>query len=122
MTEPLISIIEDDKSLQTALVRLVRSLGYEARGFLSAEDFTAADIMQDCACVITDVQMSGMSGIDLTNLLAKRQPPIPVIVITARPDEELEEAAFTNGALCFLKKPIETPKLVRCIASALALP
>lgn len=121
MAETLISIVEDDTSLQNALVRLVRSLGYEARGFQSAEDFVAADVMTNCSCVITDVQMSGMSGIDLTGLLTGREPPIPVIVITARPDEGLQEAAFTNGALCFLKKPVETQKLVQCLESALGL-
>ncbi len=119
MAETFISIVEDDKSLQSALVRLVRSLGYQARGFLSAEEFVSAGITKDCSCVITDIQMAGMTGIDLAGVLSRHEPPIPVIVITARPEDGLEEAAFANGAVCFLKKPLETPRLVQCLESAL---
>ncbi|MEA1676871.1 response regulator transcription factor [Nitrospirillum sp. BR 11163] len=116
----LISIVEDDPSLQTALVRLVRSLGYNARGFLSAEDFLAADVMADCSCVITDVQMPGMNGIDLAGVITRHNNAVPVIVITARPDNDLEQAARAQGAACFLKKPVDTQQLVRCLERALA--
>jgi FixJ family two-component response regulator len=114
-----ISVIEDDKSLQNALVRLVRSLGHTARGFVSAEEFLDAEIADDCACIITDVQMSGMSGIDLAGKVTKGSPAIPVIVITARPDAELEAAAFASGATCFLKKPVDPTTLAHCIGRAL---
>ncbi|ULJ72994.1 response regulator transcription factor [Rhizobium gallicum] len=82
--EPLISIIDDDQAMRSALVRLIRSLGYVARGFASAEEFIEAGVMSGCSCVITDIQMPGMSGIHLTRLIAERQSEVPVILITAR--------------------------------------
>ncbi|MBO9714228.1 response regulator [Sphingomonas sp.] len=118
--ETLISIVDDDTSLLNALVRLVRSLGYKAQGFPSAEDFIASDIAQDCSCVITDIQMGGMSGIELAGVLSGQKPRVPVIVITARPDEGLEEAAMAQGATCFLRKPVETNRLAQCLEHAIA--
>lgn len=120
IAEPLISIVEDDTSLQNALVRLLRSVGYNAKGFISAEEFVGADLLNDCSCVITDIQMSGMSGLDLTNLLSRHNPPVPVIVITAGVDQGVRDAAFANGALCFLNKPVDTSVLLECIKTALA--
>ncbi len=72
-TPPLIVIVDDDKSLLAALVRLVRSFGYGARGFSSAEAFMESDAASSCACVVTDIQMPGMSGIELARLLVGRQ-------------------------------------------------
>lgn len=117
--EPLIGIIDDDQSLRTALVRLIRSLGHGARGFASAEEFIQSGAMASCSCVITDIQMPGMNGIDLTRLIAGHQPPLPVIVITARTEPGLEENAVASGALCFLRKPIDTTILVECLERAL---
>lgn len=117
--KPLISIIEDDVSLQMALVRLVRSLGYEALGFASAEGFIESGTMQGCSCVVTDIQMPGMSGIDLKRLMNARECRVPVIMITAHAEPELERNAVASGALCFLRKPIDSDALVNCFARAL---
>jgi len=119
--EFLISLVEDDLSLQNALVRLVRSLGYSARGFSSAEEFLESDVLPTCACVITDIQMPGMSGIDLSNRIAEQPSPIPVIMITAQGGTDLERSALASGALCFLRKPIDTKRLIDCIERALRL-
>lgn len=117
--EPLISIIDDDDSLRMALIGLVRSIGYTARGFASAEEFLAADALDSFACIVTDIQMPGMSGIDLKRHLAARQCQLPVIMITAHPDPGLEARAQASGAAGFLKKPFEGSALVDCLEKAL---
>ncbi|WP_026614355.1 response regulator transcription factor [Ensifer aridi] len=113
--EPLISIIDDDQAMRAALVRLIRSLGYVARGFASAEEFIEAGVMPGCSCVVTDVQMPGMSGIHLTRLLAERQSQVPVILITARSEPGLEEVALASGAVAFFRKPIDTTAFIDCL-------
>jgi FixJ family two-component response regulator len=115
----LISIIDDDPSLQNALVRLVRSLGYAARGFASAEEFIESGAMRSCSCVVTDIQMPGMSGFDLKRLLDERGCLVPVIMITAHAEPELEKSALASGALCCLRKPIDPNALVECFAKVL---
>lgn len=116
---PLISIVDDDHSMRTALVRLVRSLGHEARGFASAEEFLQSDTVDSAACVITDIQMPGMSGIELKYTLAAQQYERPVIMITARADPSLEQQARASGAFCFLRKPFEADDLICCLERAL---
>jgi FixJ family two-component response regulator len=117
--KPLIGIIDDDPSLQKALVRLVRSFGYDARAFASAEEFLESGSMSSCSCIVTDIQMPGMSGIDLKRLMDERQCTIPVIMITARTDPELEYSARASGAHCFLRKPLQSGALMDCLARAL---
>jgi FixJ family two-component response regulator len=115
----LISIVDDDASMRDALVGLVRSLGYDARGFASAEDFLACDDLGRFSCTITDIQMPGMNGFDLKRRLDERHG-MPVIMITARSDPGLKEKATLVGAVCFLRKPFETDVLVDCLQRALA--
>lgn len=116
---PLISVIDDDDSLRTALTGLVRSLGYEARAFASAEDFLAAFRTIAVACVISDIQMPGMSGIDMINHLAALHVDLPVIAISGRPDPTLEQKALAAGAIFFLRKPFEADALISCLEKAL---
>lgn len=113
--EPLISIIDDDQAMRSALVRLIRSLGYVARGFASAEEFIEAGVMPGCSCVVTDVQMPGMSGIHLTRLIAERQSQVPVILITARTEPGIEERAIASGAVAFFRKPLDTTAFIECL-------
>jgi FixJ family two-component response regulator len=121
LSKPLVSVIDDDASLCAALVGLVRSLGYEARGFGSAEDFLRAAETCTFSCVISDVQMPGMSGIELKRHLTARDWRVPVIMITGRADSELERSAQESGAMCLLTKPFETSVLIRCVEQALEL-
>jgi FixJ family two-component response regulator len=114
-----ICVIDDDESLRVALVGLLRSVGYVGQGFASAEDFLASGALQHVACVITDLQMPGMSGIDLKYELVARHCLVPVIMITARIDVVLEAKARASGARCFLKKPFDARELVTCIEKAL---
>lgn len=114
-----IAIIDDDRSLRMALARLVRSLGHKARDFASAEAFLNSGELGDFSCIVTDIHMPGMSGIDLKLHLAAVRCPVPVIMITARTEERLEEAAMASGAACFLRKPFEASVLSDCLAKAL---
>ena len=117
----LISIVDDDSSMRDALVGLFRSLGYDARGFASAEDFLACSDLERFACAITDVQMPGMSGFELKRQLDQRHGTLPVIMITARPEPGLREKAMSIGAASFLRKPFDTETLVDCLEKALGV-
>ena len=115
----VISIIDDDDSMRSAIVALVRSAGYEAQGFASAEDFLRCGTVESFACIITDIQMLGMNGIELKEHLTATQCPVPVIMITARHDPGLEGKAIASGAACFLRKPFEADALIACLERAL---
>lgn len=114
-----VAIIDDDESLRLALVGLVRSLGLEGRGYASAEAFLKADDTERFAAIVTDIQMPGMSGIELKRHLTECRRELPVIMITARPDPSLEEKALAAGASAFLRKPFETGVLISRLGEAL---
>ena len=116
-SEPLITVIDDDDSFRAALVEVLHSLGYEVRGFASADEFVAAGLA--CDCVITDIHMPGMSGLDLTRLLSDSGSRVPVIMITARTEPDLEAKVAASGAICLLRKPFETDALRACLKKAL---
>lgn len=106
--------------MRQALVALVRSLGFAASAFGSAEEFLAAPALGQADCLVTDIQMPGLSGIDLKRKLTERGIALPVIMITARAEAGLEEKAMASGALFVLRKPFEADVLVNCIEQALA--
>ncbi len=117
--ELLVAVIDDDEPFRTALVKSLGSLGYAARGFISAEKFVAGNGENSCDCVITDIHMPGMSGFDLARLLMSRNCKTPVIMITARIEPGLEAKAAAVGAVCLLRKPFESSALVDCLDKAL---
>jgi FixJ family two-component response regulator len=117
----LISIVDDDPSMRTALGGLVRSLGYDAREFVSAEEFLACKDIGSFACTITDIQMPGMNGFELKRQLGTRHRSLPVIMITARAEPGLEEQAIASGATCFLRKPFPAETLMCCLEKALGV-
>ena len=116
----MISIVDDDADVRDMLVSLVRSLGYDARGFVSAEDLLASDDIGGFACAIVDIHLPEMSGFELKERLDERSHAFPVIMITARTEPGLEERAISSGATCFLRKPFEIDTLVGCIEKALS--
>ncbi len=117
--EHMVAVIDDDEPFRMALVESLGSLGYDARGFGSAEEFVAYDWESSCHCVITDIHMSGMSGFDLKRLLASRDSKLPVIMITARADPGLEAKAAAAGAVGLLRKPFDSSALIDCLDRAL---
>jgi FixJ family two-component response regulator len=115
----MISIVDDDVAVREMLVSLTRSLGYDALGFSSAEEFLAYADFARFSCAITDIHMPGMSGFDLQKQLRQRDETFPVIMITARTEPDLERRAISGGAIGFLRKPLDVESLVGCIKKAL---
>ena len=99
----IVSIVDDDASVRAAMESLVRSLGFVAFAFESAEDFLRSPRVDDSACLITDVQMPGMSGLDLQDRLIAQGSRIPIIFITAFPETAIRSRAEAGGALAFSK-------------------
>jgi FixJ family two-component response regulator len=117
--ELLIAVIDDDESFRLALVDSLGSLGYDPRGFASAEEFIAWEANASYNCVITDIHMPGMSGLDLARLLTARRRGVPVVMVTARSDLGIDADAAANGAICLLRKPFKTDALIDCLEKAL---
>jgi FixJ family two-component response regulator len=116
---PLIACIDDDWSVCEAIRGLLKAVGFTAEAFLSAEEFLQFDRLEDTSCVITDVHLRGMSGLQLQDRLVESGYGIPIIVITAFPDERIRERALSAGAVCFLSKPVTKEGLLACIDAAL---
>lgn len=115
-----IAIVDDDPSVRQATSSLIRSLGMQAATFASAEDYLAALGTSAVDCLITDVQMDGIGGVELYQILRERGNATPVIFITAFPDERIRERVMAAGAVGFLGKPFEGQMLIDCIETALA--
>ena len=118
-TAPIISIVDDDESVRVATLKLVRVHGFAAHGFASAEEFLRSPRAGDTSCVITDVRMPGMSGVDLQSHLIAQGRRVPMIFITAFPEEGSVARAMAAGAICFLTKPFDGEKLISCLTEAL---
>jgi FixJ family two-component response regulator len=114
----VISIIDDDASVRVATHRLVRSLGHVAHTFASADDFLRSSQLNDISCVIADVHMPGMGGIELQNLLKTQGYRLPIIFITAFPEESVRAQALEAGAACFLIKPFDAQILIKHLDAA----
>jgi len=117
---PVIAIVDDDESFRRATLSFVRSLGYSVAGFASADAFLNSNAVGKTDCLITDVQMPGMSGIELQNYLLARGNRIPVIFVTAFPETEARGDALRAGAVGFLSKPFGDEILITCLNKALA--
>lgn len=115
----IVAVIDDDESFRAALVDSLCSLEYNALGYESAEEFLARGGGRWCDCVITDIHMPGMSGIDLKRQLLTDGVKVPVIMITAHVDPGLNAKAIASGAFCLLRKPFESAILVDCLERAL---
>lgn len=118
-TKPVIAVIDDDDSFRFALIESLCSLGYDARGFASGEEFIVAENEEAWGCVISDVHMPGMSGFELRSRLAARHSKVPVIMITARAEPDVERRAAASGIVGLLRKPFESNALIGYLESAL---
>jgi FixJ family two-component response regulator len=116
---PLIAIIDDDDSVRRSLTRLMRSRGFAANAFASAEEFLQSAAARDASCLVSDVHMPGMSGLDLQAWMAANGLRIPVVFITAFHDLRIQGRALEAGAVCFLEKPFSSRQLIDCVERAL---
>ena len=115
----MVSIIDDDRSLRESIVDLVKAMGFEAQEYERAEDFLHSGSIARTACLITDMRMPGMSGLELHERLVARGETVPTIVITAFPKDDDRARAQRSGVVCYLAKPFGYNQLADCIASAL---
>jgi FixJ family two-component response regulator len=116
---PLVAIIDDDASVRVTTDSLVRSLGCRTRTFASAEEFVRSNHLDDLSCVIADVQMPGMSGVELQAHLRSQGSRVPFIFFTAFPDEKIRAQALAAGAICYLTKPFQGETLFQGLQAAL---
>jgi len=115
----LISIVDDDQPFRESMRKLVTLLGYTVEAFPSAADFLASRLLPETACLVTDVHMPGMTGVELHGRLIKLGYAIPTILITAYPDKDVRDQALKDGVVCYLSKPVDDGELERCLRSAL---
>ena len=118
--KPLIAIIDDDESMRDSTKDLLDAAGFAAATFPSAESFLESDRRRSAACLVTDVRMPGMTGLELHQDLVASGTDIPTILITAYPDDRVRARARKAGIVCYLIKPFTPDELLQCIRSALA--
>jgi FixJ family two-component response regulator len=104
----LVSIVDDDESVRESLPDLLRSFGFEVAAFASAEEFLAADSIEETGCLILDIVMPGMSGLELQEVLARQERNIPIVFITSLADDKLTSTIVQGGAMCIFKPFSET--------------
>jgi len=115
----VVAVIEDDESYRLAVLRLLKSAGFSVRSFASAEDFLSSGQQQETGCLIADIRMPGMSGLDLQAKLTSDHCPIPTIFMTAHGDEKMRLQAMRAGAVKFLTKPFDGEDLIEAVRVAL---
>src|ERR1700733_7766681 len=115
----VISVVDDDASVRVGTENLLSSLGYTVHTFASAEGFLRSAHFSNTSCVITDVQMPAMSGVQLQALLLAQGHHVPIIFITAFSDDAVRARALQAGAICFLTKPLDRLTLIKCLETAL---
>ena len=115
----LISIVDDDQPFRESMRKLVMLLGYTVEAFSSAADFLASRLLPETACLIADINMPGMTGIELHRHLVDAGYAIPTILVTAYPDEVVKDRVLKDGVVCYLSKPVDDNNLELCLHSAL---
>ncbi len=122
LSEPLVSIVDDDVSVRRSTRRLLRCCGLRAEAFASAEDFLNSGRVAETACLLLDVRMPGMDGLELQRRLAETGRLIPTVFLSARASEEEERRALRAGAVNFLRKPVSKEALLHAIRAVLKIP
>src|SRR5580704_19104730 len=115
----LVSVVEDDQFFRESMRRLMRSLGYSVEAFPSAADFLASPRLGETACLIADVNMPAMTGLELHRRLIEIGHAVPTILVTAYPDDDVRKRALNDGIVCYLRKPVDENHLMRCLRAAL---
>ena len=116
---PVIAIVDDNEPFRRAIVSFIRSLGYAVLQFASAEAFLKSNRLDDTDCLISDVQMPGMNGIDLQGKLIAQGHHIPIIFVTGFPETKARAQALASGAIGFLAKPFSDEILITCLNKAI---
>ena len=119
MKKLLVSVVDDDQFFRESMCRLMRSLGYTADFFSSAAEFLASPRLAETACLIADIQMPVMTGLELYRRLNDTGKPIPTVLVTAFPNDADRARALNDGVKCYLRKPVEEEHLTRCVREAL---
>ena len=119
MKTQLVSVVEDDRFFRDSMGRLMRSMGYTVEAFPSAADFLASPRLAETACLIADVHMPAMTGIELYRHLIDAGRAIPTILVTAYPNDADRTRALSDGVVCYLRKPVDEQHLTRCLRAAL---
>ena len=117
---PLIAVVDDDRSIRNATQDLLNAAGYSSLTFENAKCFLGSSARAGVACLVADMRMPGMNGLELHDHLASSGNWIPTIIITAHPDEPTRERARQSGITCFLAKPFTPDELLACVRKALA--
>ena len=119
MKKQLVSVVEDDQYFRESMRRLMRSLSYNVEAFSSAADFLASPRLIETTCLIADVHMPAMTGVELHRHLIEAGYTIPTILVTAYPDDVDRARALNDGVVCYLRKPVDEQHLIRCLHAAL---
>jgi FixJ family two-component response regulator len=115
----MVSVVEDDRYFRDSMRRLMRSLGYNVEVFSSAANFLASPRLIETTCLVADVHMPAMTGIELYKHLVGAGYTIPTIIVTAYPDDVERARALSDGVVCYLRKPVDEQHLIRCLRAAL---
>ena len=118
---PLIAIVDDDALARDGIRELVASLGYETVTFSSADHFLQSSVITETTCLITDLQMPGLNGLELQEAIHSQGYCTPIILVTAYPNEQHRRRALDNGAVGFFNKPFEEASLIKCLTTAIKL-
>jgi FixJ family two-component response regulator len=116
----LVAIVEDDRFFRESMRRLIRSLGYTVEGFASAADFLASPRLAETACLVADVNMPAMTGIELYRHLVDTGRAMPTILVTGYPNDVDRVRVLNDGVVCYLRKPVDEEYLKGCLCAALA--
>ena len=119
LNRTLISIVDDDQPYRESMRKLIMLLGYTVEAFPSAAEFLASRVLPETACLVTDVNMPGMTGVELHRHLVDAGYAIPTILVTAYPDDAVKDQALRDGVVCYLSKPVDDDYLEGCLRSAL---
>ena len=118
MKKVLVSVVDDDQFCRESMCRLMRSLGYTADVFSSAAEFLASPRLAETACLVADVQMPAMTGLELHRRLIDMDHAIPTILVTAFPNDADRARALNDGVVCYLRKPVDDEHLTQCVREA----
>jgi FixJ family two-component response regulator len=120
--QPLVALVDDDESMLNAMKDVVNAEGFSAVTFASAERFLRSKRLQNVSCLVTDMYLPAMTGLELHRHLVAANRLIPTVLISARPEERVREQALQANIVCYLAKPFRAEELVACIRQAMQQP